>query len=435
MPTCCLGLESANDCVFDDGGADLLVDRLSRWLVANHLFSGFFDTARWHVFCKSGFRSATNAAQRVSRLQYERLMSLLLRTCGFLFLLITLLPLIPTGKWYVRWWDFPRLQIAMLLAIPLTIAFGQLLKNGFQWEQFVWTIALSIGIAWQVSHTIPFSPLWSPEVETSSESFTKLKLMVANLDYENANPTGMIDELAEEHADVLLLIEFNEDWKSRLVGLEEKYPYRHEEVRGEGLGIAVWSKLPIESAQTRHLVSERRASIWAKVRASSGEVFNLVGVHPTPPGLLDSTGDTRRDSRVRDAELILIAKEIADRNDEAWIVAGDFNDVAWSHTTRLFKRTSGLLDPRIGRGLYSTYMAQYPPFRCPIDHVFVSECFSVSMLDRKRLTGSDHFAVLTSLSFKRPKGVTPEPQGNDEADAENLIEQGKEDAAKRDVDA
>lgn len=360
-------------------------------------------------------------------------MSWLLRISGFLFLFITLLPLIPTGKWYVRWWDFPRLQIAVLLAVPLTIAIVQLFKSGFQWEQVAWALALTIGIAWQVSHTIAFSPIWTPEVADAAPNSLQVKVMVTNLDYENQAPGRVIRELEEENADVLLLIEFDSAWKERLIELQNRFPNRHEEIRGDGLGMAIWSKLPIISAKTRHMVSDRRPSIWSKIDQGNGNIINLIGVHPTPPGLIDSTGDARRDSRVRDAELILIAKEIAKHNDEPWVVAGDFNDVAWSHTTRLFKRTSGLLDPRVGRGLHSTFTARYPLCRCPIDHVFVSEGFTLAALARKRISGSDHFAVLTTLALPSVRGVTPKLQGNDETDAKMLVEEGKKDATQRGV--
>ena len=46
----------------------------------------------------------------------------IVRILGLFLVLITLLPLLSTGKWYVRWWDFPRFQIAILLLIPLGIA-------------------------------------------------------------------------------------------------------------------------------------------------------------------------------------------------------------------------------------------------------------------------------------------------------------------------
>jgi endonuclease/exonuclease/phosphatase (EEP) superfamily protein YafD len=161
---------------------------------------------------------------------------------------------------------------------------------------------------------------------------------------------------------------------------------------------------------------------------------NFVGVHPTPPGLMDSIGDARRDSQVRDAELILIAKEIANRSDEVWIVADDFNDVAWSHTTRLFNRISGLLDPRVGRTFMGTYMADYPPYRCPIDHVFLSEGFTLGSLARKKITGSDHFTILATVSLSQPQvGVTPVPQGDDRKDARQIVEEGMKDAEDRDL--
>ena len=356
------------------------------------------------------------------------------RILGFFLVLITLLPLLSTGKWYVRWWDFPRFQIAALLLIPLTVAILLVCQKTPKWEPIVWSAILLSSLVWQVSHIIQFSPLWSKEIPIAAVDSPSIKLVVANLDYENVARDPVSQQLSEEQADVLLLIEYDEGWQQQLRELQSQFPYHHEEVRGEGLGIALWSKLPIDKAKTRFLVSERRPSIWAELELNSGQRVSFVGVHPTPPGLLDSTGDVRRDSRVRDAELILIAKEVANRSDEAWAIAGDFNDVAWSHTTRLFKRVSGLSDPRVGRSFMGTYIAQYPPCRCPIDHVFLCDGFSVANLSRKRISGSDHFAVLATVSLDRSVGVTPETKGNDYRDARDMIEEGKADAAARDLD-
>jgi endonuclease/exonuclease/phosphatase (EEP) superfamily protein YafD len=365
-------------------------------------------------------------------------MNWILRILAVFLLVITLLPLIPTGKWYVRWWDFPRLQIAFLLLIPLAIGVGKILRSGFQVESTVWSITLLAALVWQTSHIIPLSPVWWTEVADSDKvsSGKPIKIMVSNLDYENGTPDRVSQQLAEEDADVLLLVEIDDAWNEQLSDLRSQYGFHHDVLRGEGLGMSIWSKLPMSHAETQYLVSDRRASLWARVETASGQTFNFVGVHPTPPGLLDSTGETRRDSRVRDAELIMIAKEIASRPDEAWIVAGDFNDVAWSHTTRLFKRTSGLLDPRIGRTFMGTYIADNLLCRCPIDHVFLSEGFTLGSLSRKKINGSDHFAILATVSLCEPNaGVTPAPQGDDPKDAKEIIEEGKADAVVRDVAA
>lgn len=355
------------------------------------------------------------------------------RIAGGFLVLVTLLPLLPTGKWYVRWWDFPRLQIAALLLVPLLIVAWQVLRTK-SWEPSIWATVLLAALVWQVSHIVEFSPLWAKEIPASNGQATTIKLMVANLDYENSQPKSVGRQLAEESPNVLLLVEYDQDWHERLGDLRATFEYHHEEIHDKGLGMALWSNIPITQSETQFLVSDRRPSIWATLKLDSGQQINYVGVHPTPPGLLDSTGNNRRDSRVRDAELIMVAKEVADRSGEAWAIAGDFNDVAWSHTTRLFKRVSGLRDPRIGRSFMGTYMAEYPPCRCPIDHVFLSEGFSIANLARKRISGSDHFAVLATVSLGPDSGVTPEPQGDDKEDARELIQGGKTDAAERGLD-
>ena len=114
----------------------------------------------------------------------------------------------------------------------------------------------------------------------------------------------------------------------------------------------------------------------------------------------------------RDAEILLVGREIRNRG-EAAIVAGDLNDVAWSHVTRLFRRLSNALDPRIGRGLYATFNARWPLMRWPLDHIFFTEDFRLVRLERMGFIGSDHFPILVELSY--------EPAGAEEQEARVMV--------------
>ena len=82
------------------------------------------------------------------------------------------------------------------------------------------------------------------------------------------------------------------------------------------------------------------------------------------------------------------------------IVLGDLNDVAWSHVTELFRKTSGLLDPRRGRGFYSTFSANHWYMRFPLDYVFCSSHFGLVNMKRLKHNGSDHFPMYMHLEFQ-----------------------------------
>jgi endonuclease/exonuclease/phosphatase (EEP) superfamily protein YafD len=110
-------------------------------------------------------------------------------------------------------------------------------------------------------------------------------------------------------------------------------------------------------------------------------------------------------------------------------VAGDFNDVAWSHTTDLFIQLSGLLDPRRGRGIFNTFHAHWPLFRFPLDHVFHSNHFKLVDLRRLDEVGSDHFPVCVELQYERrapEEQPEPEPSSKDVREAVEKVKRAEE---------
>ena len=142
-----------------------------------------------------------------------------------------------------------------------------------------------------------------------------------------------------------------------------------------------------------------------------------------------------QDSAPRDAELIVLGKEIdKHQRTEPTVVCGDLNDVAWSFTTQLFLRLSKLLDPRMGRGMYNSFKADSRIWRFPLDHVFHSDEFKLIDLRVCDYVGSDHFPVLIELSCQpeAARDAQPEPREKpqDREEAREIVEEQAEREAK-----
>ncbi len=347
-------------------------------------------------------------------------------------LLVTLLPLIKSGHWAVRACDFPRLQILVACALPAALLVTAWVVGGYSPVRLFGLLAVLVFIAlWQLSLVVRYTRFWPCEVPREGTG-DPLTALIVNLDYENNQKEAVRDVLASMAVDVLLLIEIDQEWERGLEGVLAEFPHREGVVREEGIGLVLASKLPLQSAEVRHLVSKKRASVRAVIEVNS-EPIELTAMHPVPPGLRSDNGD-RFHSRIRDAELVKVAQEIHDSEPKHRAVLGDLNDVAWSHTTRLFRRLSGLRDPRIGWRLLGTYHAKRPLFRYPLDHIFVSDKIAVSRLERVRIPGSDHFGVLATIVV--PKGERPietngdRTQPDDTQEAREIVKEGHKEAAE-----
>jgi len=192
------------------------------------------------------------------------------------------------------------------------------------------------------------------------------------------------------------------------------YPYKILKPQPNTYGMLIFSRLEILHHEVRFLVEPDVPSIVATLRVPEDQVMRFYALHPKPP--VPSEAD---DSTDRDAEILLVGKE-AKRCDVPVVVAGDLNDVAWSYTTKLFLKVSGLLDPRIGRGFFSTFHAKYRLFRWPLDHVFCSSHFYLHSLKRLSDIGSDHFPILIDVGLMpfKPNENRQQEQSADRDDLE-----------------
>jgi endonuclease/exonuclease/phosphatase (EEP) superfamily protein YafD len=237
------------------------------------------------------------------------------------------------------------------------------------------------------------------------------KLLVCNVYQDNRKTEKCLRCIRENDPDIIILVETDSWWKSQLAPLEEIYPYRVLKPLDNTYGMLMYSRLELIDPEVKYLVEEDIPSIHTRVRLPSGDLFHLYSVHPEPPVPQENPRSTERD-----AELLIVAKQ-AKGCQLPVIVAGDLNDVAWSYTTELFMKVSGLLDPRRGRGFYNTFHAKYWFLRWPLDHVFCSRHFQLFNLKRLDAMGSDHFPILIELEldYKRQ-----EENGREEmhADAE-----------------
>jgi endonuclease/exonuclease/phosphatase (EEP) superfamily protein YafD len=322
---------------------------------------------------------------------------------GLLLAAGTLLSLSSHPHWFVRGWDFPRVQIAGLAALS-----GIIHATFFSaWRPWDWIFlgAVVATAGWQAYRILPYTPLAASRTKraASRRSDCKLKLLIANVQMENREFERFIDTIAQCDPDVVLALETDAAWNEQLKVLEAGYPYMVRQPQSNCYGMLLASRLPIVASQVRFLVQNDIPSIRAELQLSCGARVRLYGLHPRPPEPIRD-----QDSKPRDAELVIVGKEI-EKDSAPTIVAGDLNDVAWSPTSELFLRISGLLDARIGRGMYNSWNANNRLMRFPLDHIFHSNHFTLDELKILSHIGSDHFPVYAALSYE-PEAQAEQPE-------------------------
>ena len=338
-----------------------------------------------------------------------------------LLLFATLVAKLPLRWWWIRACEFPRLQLAAAALVTALLAL--LIEPPWRWPLCLVSLLV---VALQARFILPWTRLWPIQVQDAKPGHENrcITLLIANVLTSNRQAPRLIEIIRHHDPDVVLTLESDEWWQTQLdAGLEEQRPYSVKVPLDNLYGMHLYSRLPLSNTQVEWLIQDDIPSIHTDVTLPCGDRLRLYALHPRPPAPNES-----EETLWRDAELLHVGKKIHQDPTPA-IVAGDLNDVAWSRTTRLFCRISGMLDPRQGRGMYSTFHASHPLLRWPLDHVFTTEHFTLKALKRLPYFGSDHFPILVTLCFRPSRSdehETPEASADEHQWARETIREANQ---------
>ncbi|MFB5947000.1 endonuclease/exonuclease/phosphatase family protein [Albibacterium profundi] len=349
-------------------------------------------------------------------------MDILMTSLSVLLVVLGLLPFIQNQHWVFRVPEFIKLQILVLQVVvfPLTFVFVEL-------TPWVWTLqAVQLGlIVYHVYILMRYTKFWrSHKTEKSEDASDSIKIISCNVYQFNEEHDRFIDLVRNEKPDIFLTMESDSNWERSMRVLEEDYPFQEKITLDNTYGMHFYTRLKVISATTHYFVADDLPSIEAELETEDGYRFVFFGVHPPPPSPTEE-----ENSKERDGDLLCVAKKIRGTK-KPTVVTGDFNNVAWAKSSLLFKKTSELIDARIGRGILSTFHANYWFFRVPLDLLFHSANVLIDKLFIYPSVGSDHFPIgctfhIDKQSDEQEKEVKELEKGEME-EVNELIEEGKE---------
>jgi len=312
---------------------------------------------------------------------------------SIIVILSTIIPFIRHDFWIFRVFEYPRLQkLSLNIALIALILYFSFPKETKDW---IVLAGLLINLSYLIYLVFPFTALGKKQIITSlrSDGIDNLRILIANVYQENRQSKDYHNLIAMCEPDLILMVETNKWWQNEMDSIQKTYQHQLKAPLENTYGMLLYSKLPLRDAKVNYLVKSDIPSMEATIELRSGQQVKLFCLHPEPPVPQENTRSTERDKE------ILIVAEKAKDIDLPVVVMGDLNDVAWSYTTELFGKVSGLLDPRRGRGFFNSFNAKYWLLRFPLDHIFCSTDFALSSIKRLANCGSDHFPMCVDLKY------------------------------------
>jgi endonuclease/exonuclease/phosphatase (EEP) superfamily protein YafD len=262
--------------------------------------------------------------------------------------------------WAVRIWDFPRIATARSRRVGA--AYGTFFHHAWYDWALLGGLAFVLGAAALHDRAVHAAVAPAREASTHPPGDSSFRLVMSNVLMENTEFDRWHEVVGAADPDVIVAVEVDHKWDAALRPLAERYPHAVRQVQDNYYGMVLYSRLPVEEPKVKFLVQDDVPSIHATIVLRDGQRVCLHALHPRPPEPIND-----QDSAPRDAELVLMGKEIgrAPARPSPTFVCGDLNDVAWSATTQLFSAAQQAARPAHGPGALQQLQREEPAVPLP----------------------------------------------------------------------
>ncbi len=167
----------------------------------------------------------------------------------------TAAPILRRRAWWIRAFDFPRGQIALLCLAGLAL-YAPVFRP--QWPDLLVAAIGLAAIARQGYLIFPYTRLSPTEVYTaeSPKPEETLRLMVANVCTPNRRAGDLLQMVREVDPDVLLLLETDAWWERQVAELEADYPWVVRQPQDNLYGMHLFSRLELVDPRIRFMVHD-----------------------------------------------------------------------------------------------------------------------------------------------------------------------------------
>lgn len=248
-------------------------------------------------------------------------------------------------------------------------------------------VCVVIQVAWHWGYIVPAT---SP----AAQSMATVRVMTFNTKQGVADAQQIVETIREEHIEVLAMQEVSSDLLNRLndEGIADYLPYSvtPQLTWHDNGGVNVlYSAHPLQET-TENLIPIESSSIPAATVMFNGRKVRFGSVHPFSP--------RPRNQGLWNKSLDSIAQLQHYDNNESYVLMGDFNST-WDHASFRYLLGDRFTDAgqRAGEGLHMTFPAVFPI--AEIDHIIYDKGVRATDLATKRIQGSDHLALLATLTI------------------------------------
>jgi len=277
------------------------------------------------------------------------------------------------------WWvldlvsNFRAHMTVILVATGLMLALGR-------WHRTALVVGLVAALNAAAVLPLFIGPAARPQT-------ADVRVMSFNLLSDNTNYDAVIDFIADQSPDVVVLHEASRPWEEALAAADLGYEITRGRTEDLIFGSLVLARPGSQVQSFGFQVSDPRA---IEVVLPSGVA--VLGIHPLAPFPDDQT--ERRRFQFEFAGLWAASRE------GPKVIVGDFNASPWSDPFRRLRTDTGLRNSQAGYGLELSYPADANPLlQVSIDHLLHSPDLVVADRRLGPPLGSDHLPLVVDLSL------------------------------------